>query len=123
MTVPTHLPMSPKVAAETANVSRRTIMRALSSFELKGSRDNRNRWLIRHDDLDKWISQRTVPSERAQLDAQLNHNVELASLRTEVRLLKERLVDLEGDRDAWRSMAERNSAPSWLRKLQGWLGP
>ena len=51
---PAGMPISPAHAAQSKNVSRRTIMRAIEALELKAIRDNRNRWKIDPHDLDRW---------------------------------------------------------------------
>lgn len=51
-------PLSPAAAAKRAGCGRTSIMRALDSKTLKATRDNRNRWKIDPDDLDKWAGNR-----------------------------------------------------------------
>ncbi len=51
-------PLSPAAAAKRAGCGRTSIMRALDSKALKGTRDNRNRWQIDPDDLDRWANDR-----------------------------------------------------------------
>ena len=46
--------MSPAQAAQVADVSRWTIMRAIKSRDLQASRDNRNQWRIASDALEAW---------------------------------------------------------------------
>jgi hypothetical protein len=75
---------------------------------LFAQRDNKNRWLISPDDLAKWIDSKpnTVAQVRPETGHVLDLPRELASSRTEVRLLREQLDDTKADRDAWRSQAE-----------------
>ena len=50
--------LSPAAAAKRAGCGRTSIMRALESKALKGTRDNRNRWKIAPHDLDMWAKDR-----------------------------------------------------------------
>ncbi len=112
----TSKPMSPAQAAQYAEVSRRTIMRAIENLELQANRDNRNHWKIDFQDLDKWASAQCAPSEHAHEDTPTlptsmpnREAVDLAIVRAENEQLRERLTDVEQDRDAWRIQAERLS--------------
>lgn len=51
-------PLSPAAAAKRAGCGRTSIMRALDSKALKAKRDNRNRWQIDPEDLDRWAKDR-----------------------------------------------------------------
>ena len=107
--MPTPLPMSPAQAAKRLKVSRRTIMRAIDSLELKAIRDNRNHWKIAQDDLSRWADAQWAPTEHAQSEMPTvptpETTLELASLKAENGQLRERLTSTETDRDHWRSMA------------------
>ena len=114
--MPTSKPMSPAQAAQYAEVSRRTIMRAIEALELQARRDNRNHWKIDPQDLDKWACAHCAPSEHVHADAPIlptaapsQDALDLAVARTENEQLRERLADVERDRDAWRAQAERLS--------------
>lgn len=100
--------LSPNAAAKLTGVSRSAIMRALANKSLFAQRDNKNRWQISPDDLEKWVDSR--PDTLVQVRSETGHvpdlSGELASSRTEVRLLREQLDDTKADRDAWRSQAE-----------------
>ena len=50
--------LSPATAAKRAGCGRTSIMRALDSKALKGTRDNLNRWKITPEDLDLWAKNR-----------------------------------------------------------------
>lgn len=50
--------LSPAAAAKRAGCGRTSIMRALDSKALKGTRDNLNRWKITPEDLDLWAKDR-----------------------------------------------------------------
>lgn len=103
--------MSPAQAAQAANVSRRTIMRAIDRHELKASRDNRNRWKIEQSDFALWADAHKAPSEHAHSDG---HDlptsdlvVSLARIEAERDGLKAQLTEAKADRDHWRALAER----------------
>ena len=103
--------MSPAQAAQAANVSRRTIMRAIERHELKASRDNRNRWKISRADFDKWADAHCAPSEQAQSDAHIlptfDLAISLARAEAERDGLKTQLTEAKADRDHWCALAER----------------
>ena len=50
--------LSPQKAADRSGVSRKTIMDQISTGKLKAARNNQNRWQIRPEDLEEWISSR-----------------------------------------------------------------
>ena len=117
---PLHTPshMSHAQAAQAADVSRWTIMRAIKSHDLQASRDNRNQWRIAADALEDWAAH-TV---RTPLTSHTSHTQEtLGELReklaaettradvAEALLSHERkaLAATETDRDSWRAMAEK----------------
>lgn len=51
---------SPQKAAQKANVSRKTIMNAIKSMELKAHRNNENYWVIKPTDLANWMKDREI---------------------------------------------------------------
>lgn len=107
--VRTHL--SPAQAAHAAGVSRWTIMRAIKDQRLLAKRDNRNHWNIKTEDLDRWRAStvRTVEAAHSlhtQNDA-LEMPMRVASLEAENDQLRERLLEVQADRDAWREMAQK----------------
>lgn len=123
--------LTPQQAAERSRVSRATIVRALQSKELQGTRGNSGRWSIDPQELDRW-SQRRAPtvhgqamnsdhaaqiarlsdqldSARQQLAAQADR---LARLDAEAAAQAARLADTAADRDAWRAQAQQLSSRS-----------
>lgn len=62
--------LSPAQAAQWAKVSRRTIMRAIEAQELPAFRDNRNRWQIVLQELEKWANAQWAPSGQRPPDTQ-----------------------------------------------------
>ena len=114
--------LSPNAAAKLTGISRSAIMRALANKSLFAQRDNKNRWLISSVDLAKWIDTRpkTFAHVRSQTGPVLDLASELASSRTEVRLLREQLDDTKADRDRWRSQAEALSRTIGARRTGFW---
>lgn len=119
--MPTDAPISPGQAAQVIGVSRRTIMRAIERRELQAQRDNRNRWKIAPDDLNKWASAQWSPSEQEQLKAPTlptPEALELVVVKAERDGLKERLAETQSDRDRWREMAEKlANRPGWWAQI------
>jgi DNA binding domain, excisionase family len=114
--------MSPEQAAQFCQVSRRTIMRAIESKDLPAIRDNRNRWKIDPEALEKWANAQWAPSERAvgeTVDLPTTPTPEptaenaaaLAAAEAEIRVLRERIEDLDRDRNQWRDMALKLASP------------
>lgn len=104
-------PMSPAHAAQSKNVSRRTIMRAIESLDLKAFRDNRNHWKIGQQDLDRWADTHSAPSEHAH-PSMLNMptsdlEAKLAVAEAQRDAAREQLAGVQEDRDRWREMAEK----------------
>ncbi len=116
---PAHL--SPAQAAQVADVSRWTIMRAIKSSDLQAFRDNKNQWRIKTDDLKAWLSihpaqcARTV---REEGDAHPVHTpthpdqipqeaLELACVKAELEAEKILRATIESDRDHWRKIAQK----------------
>jgi len=109
--MPTSVPISPAQAAQLKNVSRRTIMRAIESHELRAFRDNRNHWKIDPQALDKWAdAQRALTGHDHAKTPTLptpDLAVSLARVEAERDALREQLEQVKDDRDHWRRMAER----------------
>ena len=117
--------MSPAQAAQVAEVSRWTILRAIKSHELQASRDNRNHWRITRDDLDIWRGHtvRTVedlhtshtPRDTAELRERLAAETTRADV-AEAMLAREQAAmnEMRADRDRWHEAyrdAARKSDP------------
>lgn len=123
---PVSAPISPAQAAQIVHTSRRTIMRAIESLELKAIRDNRNRWKIDQEDLERWAKDQGAPSERAHTEAPTlpssDMALTLARAEAERDALREQLDQIKEDRNHWRSLAERQQ-----RQLEqhrpGWRWP
>jgi len=108
---PAGMPISPAHAAQSKNVSRRTIMRAIEALELKAIRDNRNRWKIDPHDLDRWENAQWAPTGHAHpiLPTLPTSDLEakLAVAEAQRDAAREQLAGVQEDRDRWREMAER----------------
>lgn len=109
---PISSPMSPAQAAQLKGVSRRTIMRAIESYELQAFRDNRNHWKIDPQALNKWADAQWAPTGHAHPDLPTvptpDLAVTLARVEAERDALRELLEQTKEDRDHWRKLAERN---------------
>lgn len=105
---PVGMPMSPARAAQSKNVSRRTIMRAIEALDLRAIRDNRNHWKIDPKDLDRWAGAQCSPTERGHTDLPTSDlEVKLAVAEAQRDAAREQLIDVQEDRDRWRGMAEK----------------
>jgi len=105
---PVGTPISPAHAAQSKNVSRRTIMRAIETLELKAVRDNRNRWKIDPKDLDRWAGAQWAPSGHAHTALPTSDlEVKLAVTEAQRDAAREQLAAVQEDRDRWREMAEK----------------
>jgi len=102
--------LSPQKAAKRAGVGRTTIVRALSSSELRAFRDNLGRWKIEPEAIDDWLSMRAERSGDGQSPeltpfaddtSQYRTMVrsEVAVLEAEKRGLEARLADTQAERD------------------------
>jgi len=108
--------LSPNNASKQAGVSRRTIMVAIESFKLKASRNNRNHWKIKPDDLRQWMDQRDTPPSRigdtisgtstGQVSQDLELLIQIKGLEVDLKGTQDRLDDVKEDRDHWRKQAQ-----------------
>jgi len=116
---PTHL--SPAQAAQVANVSRWTIMRAIKSADLQAFRDNKNQWRIQSDDLNAWLFAHTAQcahtvqeegsAHQTHTPAHLNpishDTLELVRVKAELEAEKTLRAAVESDLDHWRKIAQK----------------
>lgn len=125
MNTPTHMPMSPAQAAHVVGVSRRTIMRAIETQDLRAFRDNKNQWRIKKDDLDTWARAHIAhwaPSGQESTNAHLlptnahppahpdlphPDTLELVRVKAELEAERARREAVEADRDHWREIAQK----------------
>ncbi len=122
---PTSSFISPAQAAQTKNVSRRTIMRAIESAQLVAFRDNRNHWKIDPQMLDKWADAQWSITGHVHPDAPALPTIDLAILLARVEaerdVLREQMEQIKEDRDHWRRLAERQQDLLGQHSLQGLL--
>ena len=129
--------LTPNKAAKVLGVSRRTIMRMITSNEIRASKTNSG-WLV--DPASVTAAQAahgrahaqmpTLPTPAHPDTARANElEMTLALREAEIGLLKARVGDLEADRDAWRTQAQDLArkplatppeAPA--ERTTGWLG-
>jgi hypothetical protein len=109
-----HTPhMSPAQAAQAANVSRWTILRAIKSQQLQARRDNRNNWQISPEDLAAWCAH-TVQAhplappapETAQADETPTLRAALAAETARADAAERARDQAEADRNQWRDLAQ-----------------
>jgi len=110
--------MSPAQAAQVADVSRWTIMRAIKSNDLQAFRDNKNQWRIKTDALNAWLSAHpaqcahTVQEEvDAPPDMIAQDALELVRVKAELEAEKTLRATIEADRDHWRDLAQKLASP------------
>lgn len=111
---PVGAPISPAHAAQSKNVSRRTIMRAIETLDLKAVRDNRNRWKIDIKDLDRWADAQWAPRGHAHPILPILPTLPISDLEAKLAVAeaqrdaaREQLAGVQEDRDRWREMAEK----------------
>jgi excisionase family DNA binding protein len=108
---PVGMPISPAHAAQSKNVSRRTIMRAIKDYDLKAFRDNRNHWKIDVQDLDEWAQAQCAPSGNFHPALPImptpDLEAKLAVVEAQRDAAREQLEGVQEDRDRWREMAEK----------------
>lgn len=133
MSTHTQTHMSPAQAAQAANTSRWTIMRAIKSSDLQAFRDNKNQWRIRTHDLNAWLSAHPAHGAHivqevsdahpmhtpAQLDLIAQDTLELVRVKAELEAEKTLRATIEADRDHWRELAQK-LAESRPRKWWFW---
>jgi excisionase family DNA binding protein len=105
--------LTPEQAAQFAQVSRWTILRAIKSQHLQARRDNRNRWQISPQDLEKWCAHtvRTphidAPApDPAQADETPTLRAALAAQTARADAAERARDQAETDRNQWRDMAQ-----------------
>lgn len=92
---------TPATAAKHAKCGRTSIMRALQSKELNGDRDNRNRWKISLQALEKWMQSRSVTDRTPPVTVQVSDRdqarseawTQLAAAEATIEELRSRITD------------------------------
>lgn len=92
-------------------------MRALSSGDLRGIRDNKNRWQVDEEEAKRWAGQRPEndrletgqepDTNRPELANMTEHAAKLAAAETEARMLRDQVADLRADRDRLAGLLEK----------------
>ncbi|UXN05118.1 helix-turn-helix domain-containing protein [Bartonella sp. HY406] len=122
--------LTPSQAAKKIGVSRRTIMRAIERFELNASRNNKNQWTIKDDDLAQWAR-----SGHAHIEYPPNAHVahpnnsdnnlllRIAVLETELAAERRRADTAETHIIEWKNQAEawKEQAQNLLPKKKHWF--
>jgi len=110
-------------AAKEAGVSKATVSKALKSGRLSYVSKSTAGYEIDPAELFRVFPKKpliTVASEQSETPEE---TVETASLAVEVRLLRERLAEVQEERDAWRDQAQRLALPAPDQpKRRGWFG-
>lgn len=108
-----NLHLSPEQAAQIANVSRWTILRAIKSQHLQALRDNRNHWQISPPDLAEWCAHYVHTPKNAPpaptpapTDETPALRAALAAEATRADAAERARDQAEADRDQWRDMAQ-----------------
>ena len=112
--------VTPREAARIVGCGRSSIMRALASRALPATRDNRNTWLIRQDDLDEWFEARKTPGPAANVDVDRAVSepvtgygpdpemvARLAAAQARADALAAQVTDLREERDRLLALVER----------------
>ena len=88
--------LTPQKAADTAGVSRKTIMDAINAHYLHAIQNNRRRWQIAETDLQAWMDGREIKVTATKPDATTS------DASVEVAVLHERLVAAEKQTEIYR---------------------
>lgn len=109
--------LSPVQVAKLAQCGRSSVMRALSSGDLRGIRDNKNRWQVDEEEAKRWAGQRpehdrSKTGQEPDIDRpepvnMTEHAAKLAAAETEARMLRDQVADLRADRDRLTGLLEK----------------
>jgi hypothetical protein len=114
-------------AAQACGVNRSTVLRAIKSGRITGTKDELGQWHVEPVELHRIFAPaeatpKAVP-QHAQPDAELRLRAELAEQR--LSDLKTALDDMRGQRDHWQEIASRlvladsSRSRPWWRRLAG----
>lgn len=132
------MPYTLAEAAKATGTNKTTILRAIKSGKVSGTKDEHGTWLVEpaelhrvyppaelRSDADNGATQRYAPPAAPAIEAQI------AALRDTAELLRVQLDDVRKDRDHWRDQAQavtrqladaRAATPAprpWWRRLAG----
>lgn len=91
------MPYSLAEAAQATGLNRSTILRAIKSGRISGSRDDQGAWSVEPVELHRVFEPAAATPKAVPQDAQTD---------ALVALLREQLGDMKAQRDAWQRMAE-----------------
>jgi excisionase family DNA binding protein len=113
------MPYTLAEAAKATGTNKTTVLRAIKSGKITGTKDEHGTWWVEPAELHRVYppaelrtdagsdaTQRYAPATAAALDAQI------AGVRTTAELLRSQLEDVRKDRDHWRDQAQRLVLPS-----------
>jgi hypothetical protein len=116
-------------AAEACGVNKSTVLRAIKSGKVSGTKDENGEWYVEPAELHRVYPPVAVAAERADAmprdamgDAAALALAHQRAALAEERLgeLKAMLADLRCDRDAWRDQAQRLALPSPQPTMSLW---
>jgi excisionase family DNA binding protein len=118
------MPYSLAEAAQATGLNRSTILRAIKSGKISGTRDDQGMWSVEPVELD-----RVFPLAEAKPEAVPEHAQRIASdAATDalVAQLRDQLAEMRAQRDAWQAQAERLALaapkPESAKPLTWWRG-
>jgi hypothetical protein len=123
------MPYTLAAAASASGVNKSTVLRAIKSGKITGTKDENGEWHVEPAELHRVYP--PVADAAAGTDAMPRHAVGDAAVlamaqqhaaQAEERLseLKAMLEDMRSDRDAWRDQAQRLALPSPQPSLSWW---
>jgi hypothetical protein len=133
------MPYSLAEAARATGTNKTTILRAIKSGKVSGSKDDHGNWLVEPAELhrvypavDQRSEARTDAMQRDATPSTAALEAQITALRDTAELLRAQLDDVRTDRDHWRDQAQavtrqladlrpvaEPSRPSWWRRLVG----
>jgi predicted site-specific integrase-resolvase len=109
-------------AAQATGLNRSTILRAIKSGRISGTRDEFGAWRVEPVELHRVFPEAQATPEavpqHAQPDAELHIRVALAEQR--LGDLKAQLEDMRSQRDKWQAQAERLALPTPAAPMSLW---
>lgn len=115
--------LSPQKAADKAGCGRSSIMRALTSGELKATRNNSGRWQITPEALEDWMELRPDDRSRPAITKDIDGDdrpeqvdtpetlARLATAEARIEGLEARLMDTQAERDRLAGLLDRALEP------------
>ncbi len=113
-------------AAEATGLNRSTILRAIKSGKISGTRDSQRAWSVEPVELHRVFPLAEAKPKALPQHAQADSHADalVAELRTQLAELRtdrdRQLAELRTDRDRWRDMAERLSLTDATKRRPWW---